>query len=326
MRIKTIAMIGAGNVGAYIVRGFAKKLQEGGIDGLWIIAEGARKERLEREGLVINGESYMLDVRTPEEAAGADLIIVGVKYQALREILPGVRTIAEPHTVVMSLMNGVDSEEILAEAVPKEQIVPANIKFVADRTGNAVMIQPTMPGMGIHYGAAKGMPGGEAGTDAAGGRASAEAILDALDELFDGADLEATREEDILATIWAKYAFNICENLPQAIVDVGVGCYEDSAHMAEIRTTLWNEVRMVAAAEGIDIPPETKHITSVQFPKQAIYSTLQDLRAGRQTEVEMFAGVLMRRAASHGLSVPCAETIYHLLCALEEKNDGKFEY
>ena len=96
--------------------------------------------------------------------------------------------------------------------------------------------------------------------------------------------------------------------------------------MAAIRTTLWNEVRMVAAAEGVSIPPETKHITSIQFPKQAIYSTLQDLRAGRQTEVEMFAGVLMRRAASHGLSVPCAETIYHLLCALEEKNEGKFEY
>ncbi|MBQ1390455.1 MAG: NAD(P)-binding domain-containing protein [Firmicutes bacterium] len=95
MRIKTIAMIGAGNVGAYIVRGFAKKLQEGGIDGLWIIAEGARKERLERDGLVINGEPYTLDVRTPEEAAGADLIIVGVKYQALREILPAIRTIAK---------------------------------------------------------------------------------------------------------------------------------------------------------------------------------------------------------------------------------------
>ncbi len=154
MRIKTVAMIGAGNVGAYIVRGFEKKLQAGaasgvpagvdgdgsGLDGLWIVAEGARKERLERDGLVINGECFDLDVRTPEEAAGADLIIVGVKYQALREILPAVRTIARPHTIVMSLMNGVDSEEILAEAVPKEQIVPANIKFVADRTGNAVTI------------------------------------------------------------------------------------------------------------------------------------------------------------------------------------------
>ena len=233
-------------------------------------------------------------------------------------------------------MNGVDSEEILAEAVAKEQIVPANIKFVADRTGNVVTIQPTMPGMGIHYGAANRMPGGaavDAGAygDAADGNttdgwASAEAILEALDQLFADADLEATREEAILQTIWAKYAFNICENLPQAIVDVGVGCYEDSAHMAAIRTALWNEVRMVAAAEGVSIPPETKHITSVQFPKQAIYSTLQDLRAGRQTEVEMFAGVLMRRAANHGLHVPCAETIYHLLCALEEKNEGKFVY
>jgi 2-dehydropantoate 2-reductase len=116
MQIRTVAMIGAGNLGAYVVRGLTCTLG----DDLWVIAEGARKERLEKDGLIINDKPYTLHVRTPEEASGADLIIICVKYQALREILPAVKTIAGPHTLVMSLMNGVDSEEILAEAIPKE--------------------------------------------------------------------------------------------------------------------------------------------------------------------------------------------------------------
>lgn len=308
MQIITVAMIGAGNLGAYVVRGLTGTLG----DDLWVIAEGARKERLEKDGLIINDKPYTLHVRTPEEASGADLIIVCVKYHALREILPAVKTIAGPHTLVMSLMNGVDSEEILAEAIPKEQIVHAMIRVVADRDGNRINIQPTGKGMGIHYGQVRGIPD--------------EASLRALDDLFAGAAFDAVRDEDILTSMWSKYAFNNCENLPQAVLDAGVGCFEDSAHMAWVRSMIYEETRMVAAAEGVTLPPEPKHVTSAQFPKHAIYSTLQDLRAGRKTETEMFAGTLLRLAQKHGLQVPYTEMLYHLLCAFEEKNAGLFDY
>ncbi len=308
MQIITVAMIGAGNLGAYVVRGLTGTLG----DDLWVIAEGERKERLEKDGLIINDKPYTLHVRTPEEAGGADLIIVCVKYHALREILPAVKTIAGPHTLVMSLMNGVDSEEILAEAIPKQQIVHAMIRVVADRDGNRITIQPTGKGMGIHYGQVRDIPD--------------EASLRALDDLFAGAAFDAVRDEDILTSMWSKYAFNNCENLPQAVLDAGVGCFEDSAHMAWVRSMIYEETRMVAAAEGVTLPPEPKHVTSAQFPKHAIYSTLQDLRAGRKTETEMFAGTLLRLAEKHGLQVPYTEMLYHLLCAFEEKNAGLFDY
>ena len=308
MQIITVAMIGAGNLGAYVVRGLTGTLG----DDLWVIAEGERKERLEKDGLIINDKPYTLHVRTPEEASGADLIIVCVKYHALREILPAVKTIAGPHTLVMSLLNGVDSEEILAEAIPKEQIVHAMIRVVADRDGNRIHIQPTGKGMGSQYGQVRGIPD--------------EASLRALDDLFAGAAFDAVRDEDILTSMWSKYAFNNCENLPQAVLDAGVGCFEDSAHMAWVRSMIYEETRMVAAAEGVTLPPEPKHVTSAQFPKHAIYSTLQDLRAGRKTETEMFAGTLLRLAEKHGLHVPYTEMLYHLLCAFEEKNAGLFDY
>lgn len=64
-----------------------------------------------------------------------------------------------------------------------------------------------------------------------------------------------------------------------------------------------------------------------QVVKQdARFSTLQDLDAGRHTEIEMFAGEMIRMGKEYGITVPYCEYTYHLIKALEEKNDGNFVY
>ena len=54
MKIKSVALLGAGAVGAYIIWGLSevKNIEFG------IVAEGSRKERLERDGIGINGQVY----------------------------------------------------------------------------------------------------------------------------------------------------------------------------------------------------------------------------------------------------------------------------
>ena len=56
------------------------------------------------------------------------------------------------------------------------------------------------------------------------------------------------------------------------------------------------------------------------------YSTLQDLDAGRHTEIEMFSGALIRMGRELGIPTPYNEFAYHMIKALEEKNDGRFDY
>lgn len=80
MKYQSVAILGAGAVGSYVMWGLAKKKE---ID-LCVVASGERKARYERDGFVINGQVYHPAVRTPEEAAGVDLLIVATKYQALR--------------------------------------------------------------------------------------------------------------------------------------------------------------------------------------------------------------------------------------------------
>ena len=53
---------------------------------------------------------------------------------------------------------------------------------------------------------------------------------------------------------------------------------------------------------------------------------LQDLDAGRHTEIDMFSGALIRMGRELGIPTPYNEYTYHMIKALEEKNDGLFDY
>lgn len=82
---------------------------------LGVIASGERNERLKKRGDTINGTQYTPEVWTPEEAKNVDLLIVSLKYGSLRGALDDIQTIVGENTTVMSLMNGVDSEEVISE-------------------------------------------------------------------------------------------------------------------------------------------------------------------------------------------------------------------
>ena len=77
MKIKTVSMIGLGAVGCAVAPELIRLLPR---ESLRIVAGGARKARLERQGVVVNGEHYDCFVTDPEADCGpADLVIVSVK-------------------------------------------------------------------------------------------------------------------------------------------------------------------------------------------------------------------------------------------------------
>ena len=89
-------------------------------------------------GCTINGQVYHPQVWTPQQAHGVDLLIVSLKYGALPGALDSIRTIVSEHTVVMSPMNGVDSEELIAAQVGAAHVLPALIKVASHRTEDGV--------------------------------------------------------------------------------------------------------------------------------------------------------------------------------------------
>ena len=305
MKIRSVAVLGAGAVGSYVIWGLSQRQDI----RLGVIAEGERNRRLQQGGCTINGKVYRPQVWTPEQAQGVDLLIVALKYGALPGALDSIRRAVGENTIVMSLMNGVDSEEIIGSRVGAEHVLHSLIKVASHKEADGYHFDPEHT-VGIIYGEL------EPPYDSP--------RVQAVQELFAASGTRATVTEHIREEMWSKFRLNVCNNLPQAILGAGVGCYRDSQHMKAISDGLRRELETIAAAKGIDLTGFAGKGCAVMPGTR--YSTLQDLDAGRHTEIDMFSGALVRMGRELGIPVPYNEYTYHMIKALEEKNDGRFDY
>lgn len=301
--IKKVAILGAGAVGSYVLYGLNNCEIE-----LGVIAQGQRNKRLKTQGIKINGELYHPYVWTSQEVKNLDLLIVCLKYNALEDALDTISEVVSKHTIVMSLMNGIDSEDSIEKRIGEGHIVHSLIKVASHKEENNFVFDPVST-VGIVFGEPK-----------------YPELVKEVEELFSTSQLHYRSTDFILEEIWSKFRLNVCNNLPQAILSAGVGCYEDSVHMQAIQKGLKDELEAIAKAKGIDMDKADPTSTiGSPVPKTARYSTLQDLDAKRHTEIDMFSGAIIKMGKELGIPTPYNEYTYHMIKALEEKNDGMFE-
>ena len=239
-------------------------------------------------------------------------MVVALKYGSLEGALESIQKATGEHTAIMSLMNGIDSEEIIGRTVGMEHVLPALIKVASHKEEDGYHFDPPTT-LGIIFGEPSAPFDSER--------------VKAVEELFADTGIHFRSTEYIQEEIWCKFCLNVCSNLPQAILGAGVGCYRDSVHMKAISDGLKRELEAVAQAKGIDMSKtESSSGRGSAVPPSARYSTLQDLDAGCHTEIDMFSGALVQMGKELGIPMPYNEYTYHMIKALEEKNDGKFDY
>lgn len=163
-------------------------------------------------------------------------LIVSLKYGALPGALDDITAVTGENTVIMSLMNGVDSEEIIAEKAGAEHLLHAVIKVASHKENDGYVFNPEAT-LGIIFGEVSAPYDSE----------RVQAVLD----LFSGTGLHYRATDCILEEIWSKFRLNVCNNLPQAILGAGVGCYRDSVHMKAISDGLRAELMAIAEAREL---------------------------------------------------------------------------
>ncbi len=211
---------------------------------------------------------------------------------------------------MVSLLNGIDSEEIIGKCIGMEHMIYSLIRISSQRIDNSIHFPLPHGYNGIYI----GLPNQPASQDPR---------LFAIADIFADTPIVLHLSDDILLDIWDKFGLNIARNLPQAILGVGMQAYDDSTYMNAIMRQMRHEVVLVANAKGIPLKEEFK--AGKCKPSQR-YSTLQDLDAHRHTEIDMFSGALVRMGKELGIECPYNEMTYNLIKVLEEKNDGKFDY
>ena len=144
----------------------------------------------------------------------------------------------------------------------------------------------------------------------------------AVKEVFDHADIPYEIDPDMLKGLWFKYMCNIGENMTCALLGIPFGFFRISDSANWIRDNAMREVAAIAQKKGIDIGEKEiaeQDVTVMTIPPENKPSTLQDLEAEKLTEVEMFAGNVIKMGKELGVPTPINEMFYHGIRVLEEK-------
>ena len=121
--IKKVTIIGLGALGILVGHRFSKKMAK---DDLRIVADEERVKRYREEGVFCSGERCDFNYVLPGEKTGpSDLVIFAVKFGALEDAVKAVKNQVGPDTLLLSLLNGITSEEIIAKTYPAENVVHA---------------------------------------------------------------------------------------------------------------------------------------------------------------------------------------------------------
>ena len=305
-KIKKISLIGLGAMGVF----FAPRLAAAYPEGFRVIADGERKRRLDKRGVTVNGVNYKFPIITPDEKGDpADLILIGVKGYGLDQAIEDIRNQVGEETLIISLLNGVDSEEKLINSFGEKHVLYGYMRMSVVMKDGKADFDPYCGK--IHFGEKLN-------------KEYSDRVL-TVEEVFDKADIPYEIDEDMLKGIWFKFMCNIGENMTCALLGIPFGGFHVSDHANWVRIEAMKEVAAIAQKKGINIGKEeiemqNKTILTIPYPNKP--STLQDLEAFKHTEIDMFAGTVIQMGRELGIPTPICEMFYHGIHVLEEKNDG----
>ncbi|MCH3918646.1 MAG: ketopantoate reductase family protein [Spirochaetia bacterium] len=304
--IKTVAMVGCGAVGALYGIRLWKHL---GAD-FQIVASGSRKERYERDGFVINNELVHFPIVSPEALQPVDFFIFATKNLQLETAIEESRKAIGPSTIVLSLLNGIDSEYRLAEEFGKE-----NVLF-----GFCVGMSSVHVGNHIDFSSEGSIVFGD-------GDNRSTLQVKSVATLLEASGISHVVPQNIRHDQWKKFMMNTAYNTLSSICRAGYGVFAGDA----LKKLVWqvnDEVQKVAAAEGViltedDKASNQKIILSIDpMGKTSMY---QDMEAGRPTENNWFCGTVVRLGEKHGLATPVCATLNLMAQACEDANQARRE-
>ena len=306
--MKNIAIVGMGALGLL----FGGEIVENFKGYASFVMDEDRVRRHKDDRYLINGREVSYPMETVEsfhDRAGlADMILVGLKYPALKDTLEMIAPIVGEDTIFVSMMNGISSERIIEERFGRDLAVYTVAQGMdAQREGSRVTYSKHGElFIGIPQGSSKKL----------------KARLQEVAELFDECQVPHTVEPDIMYRMWSKFMLNVGINQTCMVYDGGYAAVtEPGSEAYAINVAAMREVVAVGRAEGIDLgEKEVNQYLEIiaTLDPNATPSMGQDRRQGRLSEVDMFAGEVIKLGKKHGIRVPANGYLYRRVHEIEE--------
>lgn len=292
--IKTSAIIGLGALGIL----YGRKMPE-----VQVIADEARIARYAGQPVICNGDVCHFSYVTPQDGAPVDFLLVAVKATVLPQAIADMKRFVGQDTIILSVLNGITSEETIEAAYPGHCLWSVAIGMDATREGRSLVFSAEGK---IQFGEKNGK--------------MTERVR-AVADYLSSCGIANEPCEDILVKQWNKLMVNDGLNQAAAAFDLTYGGLRRPGAEHDKMLEAMREVIRLANLEGIALPQDNaEQFLAAYMPTfnpDGMPSMRQDILAKRPTEVEEFSGVVRRLAQKHGMSVPANDFFYARIKEIE---------
>ena len=300
--IRRVYLCGLGAIGA----SFGSAIHASDAECLRVITDPSRRTRHTRDGVLVNDKAVPFRyVQPTDREPPADLLLFAVKRHQLDEAIRDAQSFVDEHTIILSLLNGIDSEEVIARALGVGGLL---LSFVvetdASRVGNSIRF--TRLGT-IVFGE------GDGNTKCP--------RLRAVRRCFERCNIPYRVSEQIERELWWKFMMNVGINQASAVLRAPYGTFQRVEAARAVMRAACDEVVQISQRTGIclteDDVEECFRIVARLSPEGKT-SMLQDVEAQRPTEVASFGETAVELGRRHGVPTPVNQLLCTMIRAIEQ--------
>lgn len=303
MEIKTVSIIGLGALGVMFGHHLSQYMPK---SDLRIIADPDRIFRYKREGIYCNNEPCDFNYLKPEQKSKpADLLIFAVKFNGLNSAIKAALNQVGPDTIILSLLNGISSEEIIGKAYGIEKVL-----YSVAQGMDSVKIDNKLT---YHHMGMICFGDREQGT-------SPSEKVERVRSFFERVELPHQVDTDMRKRLWGKFMLNVGVNQAVAVYECDYGGIQREGLARDTMISAMKEVIVLAEKENVPLTQaDLDYWLNVLDGLNPLGkpSMRQDLEAKRHSEVELFAGTVLALAKKHSISCPINQMLYDRIKVLE---------
>lgn len=300
-----IGILGLGGVGGYFGGLLAKAYaQSDTIEIVWI-ARGETQKNIKANGLKILSDEGEMTVfpnlvsNNPEEIGKLDYLICATKTYDIESSLTPVKSCISGDTIILPLYNGVDAPERIQTLFP-ENIVLQGCVYIVSMIVSPGVIRKIGFYEKLFFGS----------------KTAPDSKLKELQSIFEKAAIESYLVKNIEETVWEKFIFISALASATSYLNQNIGGILNNPDHKAVYVSLLNEITAVAAAKGLNMPPDIVELTIVKLeksPHEATSSMHRDVLAGRNTEVVSLTEYVVKEGLKFGIATPTYQMVLHKL-------------
>ncbi|MBN3927837.1 2-dehydropantoate 2-reductase [Nostoc sp. NMS4] len=318
-----ICIVGAGAIGGYLGAKLALAGEE-----VTLIARGSHLEAIQKNGLKLLMADASSQIATPslvtsdiQSAGTQDAVILTVKAHSVAAIAPLLPTLYNPHTMVVTAQNGVpwwyfhkyggEYEGTRIQSVDPDGIIEASIG--AERAIGCVVYPATEI---IEPGVIKHIEGDRFTLGEIDGSKSDRIQL--LAQTLKQAGFKAPIRNQIRTEIWIKLWGNVAFNPISALTGATLEDICRYPLTRELARQMMSETQAIAENLGIKFGISLEQrINGAENVGAHKTSMLQDIEAGRATEIDAIVGAVGELGKLTQIPTPYIDAIYASIKLLE---------